>query len=84
MELEGCYIMYAVGVYNAPDTPAHYIFPNIFTDLDMAVDCVIYQIKKDHGAELNSLDLSDQLGGVITVHFEETVYTICKIFNFKE
>lgn len=73
--------MYAVAWFDSTERSGH-VFPNVFPDYDMAIDCVIYQIKSDHGVELNTLETDTQVGGQSLFYFEDTVYIIGKLFNF--
>jgi hypothetical protein len=72
--------VYAVGIFSASELQGK-IFPNVFPDYDMAVDCVIYQIKEDFGLEVDSLE-PDNIGGQHHIAIEDTIYVIGKLFNF--
>jgi hypothetical protein len=78
--------MYAVAYFNASGAQPCGIFPNVFPDIDMARDCVIYQIKADYNQEVSTAELESavqaELGGTTIYHWEDTVYVIGKLFNF--
>lgn len=74
--------MYVVAFFYHGGTPNHRIFPNVFPDLDTAVDAVIYQIKEDHGVELKTLTSDESVGGQLTYYYEHGIYVIGKLFNF--
>lgn len=74
--------MYAVGYFNTPGPQPHAVFPNVFPDLDMAVDCVIHQIRVDFDEDIDSVNIDENLGGSIVIHWEDAVYVISKLFNF--
>ena len=77
--------MYAVAFYYHSGKPQHRIYPNVFPDLDMAIDCVLYQIQQDHGVTLTKKELKqeeDDISGQHTYYFEHGIYVIGKLFNF--
>jgi hypothetical protein len=73
--------VYAVSWFN-PHEISGQIFPNVFPDYDMAVDCVIYQIKATYDVELSELVVTRDMGGQKIIEFEQHVFMIGKLFNF--
>ena len=73
--------MYAVSWFKPHEREGD-IFPNVFPDLDMAIDCVIYEIKVQFADELSELAFDVDMGGKKVVYYEDTIYVIRKLFNF--
>lgn len=76
--------MYAVAYFNTPGPRPTAVFPNVFPDFDMAVDCVIYQIKSDHDdiVCVGDLDIDPAMPGNSVITWENSTYVISKLFNF--
>lgn len=73
--------MYAVAIIKPDDRSGH-IFPNIFPDLDMACDCIMYEIMKEYGEVLDQIAFDSVVGGQHYIHYEQTIYVVGKLFNF--
>lgn len=73
--------MYAVAWHNSNGGDAD-VYPNIFPDLDMACDCVIYEIGHRFEVKLSNLEFDVDVGGKKIVYYENMTFVIRKLFNF--
>lgn len=77
--------MYAVGWHNATNSRVNYdidVFPNVFPDFDMALDCVLHEIQNHYGDVVDELIPTTAFGGRTIYHYNQHSYVIRKLFNF--
>lgn len=58
------------------------VYPNVFPDFDMALDCVLYEIKAAYGDVIDSISPTCEFGGRTIYHYNDHSFVIRKLFNF--